>query len=513
MKNILFLIVLLHFSYTQAQEPWVYENEYAYGKRILETYDGGTLILATVIWATGESKLFKLDRIGEVLWEHTLEEEGNGLVPLCITEDKDGNVFIGGRTHKYTGTIKGDAFLLKLNACGEFIWFVKHESEGYMNTTTNIFLDENTSIFILQQLGSSEGRFTLRKLNPQGEILWTKQHFQEIGGSPSAMTRTSDGGFVLNGTVYVPPYYDPEYPVHMVRNGVVKTDSLGNEEWVNIYRWEEDSMDTIFISSGGGLQEINSSGFIASTLDRNESNLRLSMYELNSNGEVLWNKIIAKPDTMYDKTKIILLHDSTLLIATSASLPESPFQRHLEVYKMDLQGNKIDEFVDNNNLLITSDFRLNSDSSSVFIMPAARSINSTYSLYALKLNPYTMELDSFALEDDTEYDYFCPEGVVDQTINFPNLGVEDVFVKEKQQLRIAPNPAKNYTYVYFEIENYNRSAKIEIHNMQGQQICSCPTLASEGRLYQDLSSYSSGMYIVSLVVDNRVVETQQMVVE
>ena len=252
MKNILFLIVLLHFSYTQAQELWVYENEYAYGKQILETYDGGTLILATVIWATGESKLFKLDRIGEVLWEHTLEEEGNGLVPLCITEDKDGNVFIGGRTHKYTGTIKGDAFLLKLNACGEFIWFVKHESEGYMNTTTNIFLDENTSIFILQQLGSSEGRFTLRKLNPQGEILWTKQHFQEIGGSPSAMIRTSDGGFVLNGTVYLPPYYDQEYPVHMVRNGVVKTDSLGNEEWVNIYRWEEDNVDTVFMSSGGG---------------------------------------------------------------------------------------------------------------------------------------------------------------------------------------------------------------------------------------------------------------------
>ena len=33
---------------------------------------------------------------------------------------------------------------------------------------------------------------------------------------------------------------------------------------------------------------------------------------------------------------------------------------------MDLQGNKLDEFVDNSNLLITSDFRLNSDTSSVF---------------------------------------------------------------------------------------------------------------------------------------------------
>jgi len=227
---------------------------------------------------------------------------------------------------------------------------------------------------------------------------------------------------------------------------------------------------------------------------------------------MMWNKCVSKPDTHYSNTYINLFPDSTLLVATSASIPETYLQRHLEVYKMDLQGNKLDEFVDNNKLLLISDFRLSPDSSSVFIMPSARSINGNYSLYALKLNPYTMELDSFALEDDAEYDYFCPDGVVEQTINFPNLGLEDVFVKEKQQLRIAPNPAKNYTYVYFEIENYNRSAKIEIHNLQGQQICSFPTLASEGRLYQDLSSYSSGMYIVSLVLDNRVVETKQMVV-
>jgi hypothetical protein len=261
------------------------------------------------------------------------------------------------------------------------------------------------------------------------------------------------------------------------------------------------------------VQELNNHNFIASTLNRNAPYFRPVMYELNTNGEMIYNRLIGKPDTVYDTTKTILLPDSTMLIATSASLPETYLQRHLEVYKMDLQGNKLDEFVDNNKLLITRDFRLSLDSSSVFILPSARSINGNYSLYALKLNPYTMELDSFALEDNTEYDYLCPDGVIDQTINFPNLGVEDIFVKEKQQLRIAPNPARNYTYVYFEIENYNRSAKIEIHNMQGQQICSYPTLASEGRLYQDLSSYSSGMYIVSLVLDNRVVETQQMVVE
>lgn len=511
MKKILFIITLILFSYTQAQELWVYENEYQHPAQILESYDGGTLILATVDWPVGESRLFKLDRSGEVLWEHSLTDDTESLAAYKLEELNSGDLLIGGRTYKYEEAW-GDAFLMKLDACGDLIWFQEYGWENELDQLYGIIPDEDGSIFILQSIGTSDGRFTLRKLNSEGEIIWTKQHLQDIGGSPDGIIRTSDGGFILNGTVYVPPYYDPDYPVHIIRNAVVKTDSIGNEEWVNIYRWEEDSIDSFIKSVGGDIQEINNEEYISITLYK-EMPYSINMYKLNNFGEMIWNKCISKPDTHYSTSYINLLPDSTLLVATSASLPETYLQRHLEVYKMDLQGNKIDEFVDNNNLLITNDFRLNSDSSSVFVLPSAPSINSNYSLYALKLNPYTMELDSFALEADTEYDYFCPDGVVEQTINFPNLGVEDIFVKEKQQLRIAPNPARNYTYVYFEIENYNRSAKIEIHNMQGQQICSYPTLASEGRLYQDLSSYSSGMYVVSLVLDNRVVESQQMVVE
>ena len=250
MKKILFLIVLLHFSYTKAQEPWVYENEYGKGKQILETYEGGVLILASVNWQQGESKLIKLDKTGEVLWEHTVSDNTELLGITKLAEDTDGAIFIGGITHKYEAW--GDAFLLKLDPCGNLIWFQEYGWQSEMDYIKGLILDTNGSIFILQQIGTNEGRFTLRKLNSQGEILWTQQHLQDIGGSPDGLIRTSDGGFILNGTVYVPPYYDPEYPVHMIRNAVVKTDSLGNEEWVNIYRWEEDTMDTIFRSSGGG---------------------------------------------------------------------------------------------------------------------------------------------------------------------------------------------------------------------------------------------------------------------
>ena len=64
--------------------------------QILESYDGGMLILATVNWQIGESKLFKLDRLGGVLWEHTISDEEEGLVTIKMIDDEEGNIFLAG---------------------------------------------------------------------------------------------------------------------------------------------------------------------------------------------------------------------------------------------------------------------------------------------------------------------------------------------------------------------------------------------------------------------------------
>jgi hypothetical protein len=288
---------------------------------------------------------------------------------------------------------------------------------------------------------------------------------------------------------------------------------LGNEEWRNIYRWEEDNLDTIYLSVGGEVREGKNKTYKAVTLDRNNPNLTPIFYELNETGQLEWHKNVGKADTAYNNTMLECFNDSIFMIATSTALPTDVWNRTLELYKLDLEGNIIDEWADSNISTDLKDLRWDSDSTSLYILPGAKDSNSGLSLYALKLNPYTMELDTFLTEDYTEYDYYCPEGVVEQNIAFPELGVENVFVEETKQLRLAPNPAKNYTYVYFDISNFNRSAKIEIHNLQGQLINTYPILASTGRLYEDLSPYTSGIYVVSLIMDNRLLESSKLVVD
>jgi len=108
MRGVLFIVVLFHFSYIQAQVAWVYESEYSVGRKILESYDGGTLILATVDWQLGDGRLFKLNKMGEVLWEYAVTDDTESLSASKLEELTNGDILIGGRTYKYEAW--GDAF-------------------------------------------------------------------------------------------------------------------------------------------------------------------------------------------------------------------------------------------------------------------------------------------------------------------------------------------------------------------------------------------------------------------
>ena len=517
MKRLLTILFTLLFSYSQAQEPWLFENYFDKGFQILESYDGGTIILANKTWQSYNGKIIKLDKAGDILWEHSIEEGDEGLDPFTLVEDKQGNLYIGGRTFQYE-EYGGDGFLMKLNACGILQWFRKIHFTDESDNVQKLILGENGNLYFNHHVGLPDMRFNLTKVDSLGNILWNQTH---LAGEDSLvwasnlkdLIRTSDKGFLMIGSAYAVPYFDQNTTIGYIRSAVVKTDSLGNEEWHYIYRWEEDEPENIILSTSANIDELANGHLIVTALDRNDSYIKVMLYELDENGELVWSKNISKPNTAYDKTRSCIANDSTLLVCTAASLPSNELYRHIEVYKLDLQGNILAEYVDDNNSLISRDFRLTNDSSGVYILPAAKSEGS-YNLYALKLNPYTMELDTFVTEDNTVYDYYCPEGVEEQSIYFP----EEFFTlneseQTKPQLKIAPNPARNFTYLYFDIKDFNRSAKLEIYNMQGALMKSYPLQAAIGRVHEDLGSYSNGVYIVSLIVNDRLVESSKMVVE
>jgi outer membrane protein assembly factor BamB len=504
MKKLFILFAFIEFNLAKAQEPWVFQYNYSIGYQIVQSYDGGVVIAARTAGPAHTGKIFKVNKLGEVLWTHTIEEN-EGVTPLAMVEAKNGDLIIAGQTFQYEDL--ADAFILRLNACGEVLWF---KNVGFVDVTdwiTNM-VDIHGSVVAAQITNiPSQQRYNLVKIDASGEVLWFKNLVLDNGwgGGAKALSKCKDGGFVIVGDAYVPPYYDQSSTMGSLRSITLKTDSLGNLEWYNIFRWEEDTNDSIIKSIGSGVAELENGHFSVLCAKIQNGKYPPTMYELNENGELLWHKNIAKPNTKYSNSNSVLTKDSTIIVGVSTYSPEEDAY-HEEYYKMDLLGNKLAEYVDNMNSSALADFRLSPDSSSLYCLPGSSGV-----IHAIKLNPYTMQLDSFAVADTTVYDYYCPEAVTELNYFFPELGTTELEAqKERPQLYIAPNPAKEHSYFYFDIKNYKHNATLELHNLKGELLSSQKIEGAVGSIYQDLSGFSPGIYLLSLVVDGAVVETVKL---
>jgi hypothetical protein len=171
MKKLFILLAFIQLSLVNAQEPWVFQNNYAIGYQILQSYDGGVVISSRTAGPSHTGKIFKVNKLGEVLWTHTIEE-GEGVTPLAMVEAKNGDLIIAGQTFRYEAL--ADAFIMRINACGEVLWF---KNVGIIDVTdwiTNMVLDSQGSVVATQITNTpSQQRYNLLKIDTSGEVSWS----------------------------------------------------------------------------------------------------------------------------------------------------------------------------------------------------------------------------------------------------------------------------------------------------------------------------------------------------
>lgn len=518
MRLLPLIIELLFVIQVNAQVPWLYENSYFSGNQILETYDGGTLIVAHDESQTGPSRLFKLDKTGNVLWEHSFEDSFPTIIS-GMEEDSEGNIIIGGQTFHYQWDYM-DGFLLKLNPCGDILWFRALQENYIHNYVIALTIDMDGNVIVIDYNNDVNNweyfeDTTLKKYSTDGQLIWSSVLLSESESIPKKVIICSDGGYIVEGSYYAPPYYDQESNIHYSRATIVKTDSQGSFEWRNIYRWEQDTPDTLYNStSSGAVVEISNGEFMTVAAKKEIPNYRPDLYKINSEGETMWSTDISEDNRTYQNFKMVMDTDSNLILGINVADGNQNYDDDfLEIYKFNQQGEELERWECTDETSLLRDFRWDADSSSLYVMPRFR-ISSTATLYAFKFNTDSMELDTFLLEDDTEYDFLCPDGVEDRYFNFPELSLDEPIVEEPiEQLKVAPNPGREHTYLYFDIKDYNRSAKLEICNIHGNIMNSYQLQAANGRVKEDLSTYSHGVYIVSLLLNDKVVESSKMIVE
>jgi len=300
--------------------------------RVIESYDNGYIIAGStnsfgadpyqqvfsdVYEGTSDGWLIKINNSGKIIWQNTygqasnenfwdiqysneggyilagekdIYHDRNSLWVLKI--DQSGNIIweksiTGDKTYRAESIQKtGDAyiicgnvvdfekaFVIKLNEDGSINWekyFTLYKNNACLNVKATI----DGGFILLGTTGDFKNEkmdYWVIKLDNKGDVLWSKIYDSSGNDSPSEITVTTDGGYILGGSTYIP---------WQSKSGlwVLKTDSDGNIQWQKKY-----SNKYAFINFGYFTLDDDGSIVMVGYFDYG-----ILIIKINPNGDIQW---------------------------------------------------------------------------------------------------------------------------------------------------------------------------------------------------------------------------------
>ncbi|MFA4891704.1 MAG: S-layer homology domain-containing protein, partial [Candidatus Gracilibacteria bacterium] len=220
----------------------VKENADSFG--IVQTSDGGYAITGHTVTQTelcGYSMFWiKADSNGDKEWSkmfHNCSSDG-----YAITELTDGNYVIAGqvagefRTDEEQAELEGqgDNFIIKIDNNGNQIWS-RTVSQQSIDVPANLAPTSNGGFIMSGSTGKLTGQpdvadvmhaIFLGNFSTDGETNWFKKiESDEMTTNPASVKQTSDGGYILIGSVELTEENNQDVPA------LVKLDENGEIEW------------------------------------------------------------------------------------------------------------------------------------------------------------------------------------------------------------------------------------------------------------------------------------------
>lgn len=269
-----------------------HQNNFAWGMSILETDDGyigygGTDDPSNI----GQMLLFfKIDKEGEeVIWKPFGENYHSyyfGNVGGAMIKTNDGNLALA--CHFGYGS---EAFgtLLKLNSSLDTIW-KKDYHPAYKTVIIKCIQTNDKGYALTGWVWLSEedwSDFILLKTDSLGNYQWHQLYGNNLAEHGQSVIETPDGGYLIGGFRYDPSEY------HTMDALVIKTDSLGNEEWTKTFGNPnvDDDMALVAMADDGNFLITSVYGeWIVSPGTRTG---RICLVKVNNEGVTIWQKKIA----------------------------------------------------------------------------------------------------------------------------------------------------------------------------------------------------------------------------
>ena len=251
--------------------------------------------------------LMKTDASGNEIWSRTynlgLNDWGRSL-----KQTSDGGFIIAGMTEVSPQIF--DPFLIKTDSEGIMQWYRQYDyGFGDDDRGHAVWQTSDGGYIIAGQTWLIHGSFGnydmyVVKTDMNGNVQWKKVFYWENEGADVALAvqQLSDGGYIIGGFTQSSSW----------ASYIIRTDSLGNAIWSNIYpgSWQSECYDIQATSDGGFILTGTETSF---TTDGD-----LLIIKLDANGNLIWKKIYGTVDAEQGES-IQQLQDSGYIIAGMSS--------------------------------------------------------------------------------------------------------------------------------------------------------------------------------------------------
>ena len=232
-----------------------------------------------------------------------LEIENEGYFLVGITSSMD-NVFSNNHGSR-------DGFLIKIDYEGNILWN-KTIGGSNIDNLNSIEKSDDGGYFLAGSTNSIDGDISdptiinetalsgwMLKINGEGQILWDKKYFAEVGSLFRKIKKDDNGDLIVVGTVN-----------SQIR--IYKLDTEGNEIWAE---YLEETSNTIFgdfiVNSMNEIILLNSV-----VVDEDTDEYDIKVTKIDTNGEELWTKTIGGSQSDFG-LKIIEISSGEYLLGGS----------------------------------------------------------------------------------------------------------------------------------------------------------------------------------------------------
>tara|TARA_B110000091_G_scaffold157434_1_gene167749 strand:- start:560 stop:1930 length:1371 start_codon:yes stop_codon:yes gene_type:complete len=448
-------IILFNFTLTiQAQntfEKTYGSSAYEKAKSVRQTSDGGYII--------GGTNLVRVDSMGVEQWTKSY--------PSTFTNTTNqGYILINSNSQTITFT--------KINLNGDIVWQTNYSQGIWANHGKYIEQAEDGGYIVAGNYQDVTGSgMLLLKLDSLGNKLW-KRTFSEPTSAAFchgfSTQQTNDNGYIIAGYTYI-NYYDSTRHKDVF---IVKTDSLGSEQWRRYFGGTMDDLGSFVRQDNQG------NYFIAATTSSYSNGTESDMYliKLDSLGDSLWTQTYGG-NLKETATGLWPTNDGgCILVGQSNSFSNGDFNGYIV---------KTDE---NGDTLWTKNY---GGAGVEVINSVQQTADNGYVMAGYTNSIGAGDFDMFLLKTDSLGNYTLNTG-----INKNSISILDFY----------PNPTKGIFYIQSQL----KISKVEIINLVGETIYFLKLNNNKAKI--DLKKEAKGIYFYQIYIgENKIVQSGKIVLE